>query len=63
MEWYFIVVIVVSVAIVLFVPMLVWMVVISGLYQVARDRLRHRATASRKKVVRVAEAPVVRKVT
>jgi hypothetical protein len=62
LEWYYILVIVIAVAIVLFVPTLVWVAVISGLYQVARERLRHRATATRKKAV-TAEESVINKVT
>lgn len=49
--------------IVLFVPALIWAAVISGLYQVALDRLRRRVTASRRKAVRPAEKEVVREVT
>ena len=60
MEWYFVVVIVVAVAIVLFVPMVVWMVVISGLYQVARDRMRRRALAPRKRAARLVKEVVTR---
>jgi len=49
--------------IVLFVPALVWAAVISGLYQVALDRLRRRVTVNRRRTGRLAEEPVVRKVT
>ena len=62
MEWYFILVIVVAVAIVLFVPVLIWMAVISGLYQVARDRLRRRATVPRRKAGEMVKEPVISKV-
>jgi len=62
MEWPFIVALVIAIPIVLFVPLMVWAAVVSGLYQVARDRVRHRATvASRKRALRVAEAPIGRK--
>ena len=44
--------------IVLFVPVLVWAAVVSGLYQVVRETMRRRVTASRRRVVRVAEEPV-----
>ena len=60
MEWQFIVALVIGIPIVLFVPMLVWAAVASGLYQVARDRLRKRATAPRRKLVKVAEEAVTR---
>ena len=45
--------------IVLFVPVLVWAAVVSGLYLVARDALRRRAIAPRRRAVRMAEEPVV----
>jgi hypothetical protein len=63
MDWYYILVIVFAVAIVLFVPVLVWMAVISGLYQVARETLRRRATARRRKAEKLVEEPVVHEVT
>jgi len=46
--------------IVLFVPVLVWAVVVSGLYQVVRDTLRRRAAASRRRTTRTAEELAVR---
>jgi len=49
--------------IVLFVPVLVWAAVVSGLYQVVRDTLRRRATAPRRRAARMAEEPVIREVT
>ena len=49
------------VPIVLFVPLLVWAVVVSGLYQVARDALRRRATASRRRAARAAEEAIIRR--
>ena len=49
--------------IILFVPVLIWAVVVSGLYQVARDALRRRVTAPRRRAARMAEEPVLRKVT
>jgi len=45
--------------IVLFVPVLVWAIVVSGLYLVARDALRRRAIAPRRRAVRMVEEPVV----
>jgi hypothetical protein len=48
--------------IVLFVPALVWLAVISGLYHVLRDRMRRRAAVTRRKAVRMAEEPVTREV-
>ena len=48
--------------IVLFVPVLVWAVVVSGLYQVVRDTLRRRAAASRRRTARTAEELAVREV-
>ncbi|MFC1974709.1 hypothetical protein ACFLVA_01700 [Chloroflexota bacterium] len=49
--------------IVLFVPVLVWAAVVSGLYQVAREALRRRVAAPRRRAARMAEEPVPRKVT
>ncbi len=49
--------------IVLFVPVLVWAAVASGLYQVARDTVRRRVTAPRRRAARMAEEAVLRKVT
>lgn len=50
--------------IVLFVPALVWAAVISGLYQVALDRLRRRAMARRRRAGKLVKEPVVvRRVT
>ena len=48
--------------IVLFVPVLVWAAVVSGLYLVVRDTMRRRVTAPRGRAARTAEEPVVRKV-
>ncbi len=47
--------------IVLFVPVLVWAAVVSGLYLVIRDAVRRRVTAPRRRAARLAEEPVVRK--
>jgi hypothetical protein len=63
MEWQVILALAIGIPIVLFVPALVWVAVISGLYQVARERLRHRATARRRKAGKLVEEPVVREVT
>ena len=49
--------------IVLLVPVLVWVVVVSGLYQVIRDTVQRRATAPRRRTARMAEEPVTRQVT
>ena len=62
MGWPLIVALVVGIPIVIFVPLLVWVAVASGLYQVVRDRARRRALASQRRAVGVAEAPVLRKV-
>ena len=48
--------------IVLFVPVLVWAVVASGLYLVVRDTLRRRVTAPRRRAERMVEEPILRKV-
>jgi len=48
--------------IVLFVPVLVWGALVSGLYHVARDRLRRRVFAPQRRTVRMAEEPVTREV-
>ena len=49
--------------IVLFVPVLIWAAVASGLYQVARDAMRRRVTAPRRKAAKMVEEPILRKVT
>jgi hypothetical protein len=49
--------------IVLFVPALIWVAVISGLYQVALDRVRRRTAVNRRRAGRLVEEPVVRRVT
>ncbi len=46
--------------IVFFVPVMVWAAVASGLYQVALETMRQRATATRRRSVRMAEEPVNR---
>ncbi len=46
--------------IVLFVPVMVWAAVASGLFQVALETMRQRATATRRRSVRMAEEPVNR---
>ena len=63
--WQVAVAIAVVFPIILFVPALIWAAVISGLYQVALDRfrMRRRAAVTRRRAVRPAEEPVVRKVT
>ncbi len=48
--------------IVLLVPALIWAAVVSGLYQVAFDRLRRRLITSRRRAGRLVEEPVVNKV-
>jgi len=60
MEWPVILALVIGIPIVLFVPVLVWGAVVSGLYQVIRDAVRRRATLARRRA-RVAEEPVVRR--
>jgi hypothetical protein len=48
--------------IVLFVPVLVWAVVVSGLYQVIRDTMRRRVAAPSRRIVRVTEEPATQEV-
>ena len=48
--------------IVLFVPVLVWVMVVSGLYQVIRYTMRRRVAAPRRRIVRVTEEPVAQEV-
>ena len=48
--------------IILFVPVLVWAAVVSGLYQVVRETMRRRVTAPRRRAVRRVEEPVIREV-
>ncbi|HEX9975873.1 MAG TPA: hypothetical protein VGA82_01365 [Dehalococcoidales bacterium] len=59
MEWPVILALVIAIPIVLFVPVLVWGAMVSGVYQVARDAVRRRANLRRR--ARVAEEPVVRR--
>ena len=49
--------------ILLFVPVLVWAAVVSGLYQVAREALRRRFATPRRRAARISEEPVPEKVT
>jgi hypothetical protein len=60
MEWPVILALVIAIPIVLLVPLLVWGAMVSGVYQVARDAVRHRAILRRRRA-RVAEEPVVRR--
>jgi hypothetical protein len=60
MEWPVILALVIAIPIVLFVPVLVWGVVASGLYQVMRDAVRRRVILRRRRA-RLAEEPVVRR--
>jgi len=48
--------------IILFVPVLVWAAVVSGLYLVVGDTLRRRVTAPRRRPVIAAEESVIREV-
>ena len=54
MEWPVILALVIAIPIVLFVPFLIWAAVVSGLYQVARDVIRQRARAPRRRAARMA---------
>jgi len=60
--WQVAVAVAVAFPIVIFVPALVWLAVISGLYHVVRDRMRRRAAVTRRREVKVAEEPVIRDV-
>jgi hypothetical protein len=52
-----------AIPVVLLVPALIWAAVVSGLYQVARDRLRRRAATQRRRAARATEeVAVVREV-
>jgi len=55
MDWQFIVALIIAIPVVLFVPVLIWVAVTSGLYQVARDALRRRVLA-RRRTPRASEA-------
>lgn len=61
--WQVAVMVAVAFPIVLFVPALVWVAVISGLYQVVLDRMRRRATVTRRKTREFVEEPVARRIT
>jgi hypothetical protein len=63
MEWQVILALVIGIPIILFVPLLVWVVVVSGVYQVARDRLRRRVTVTRRKAATPVEETVTHEVT
>ena len=63
MEWQVILALVIGIPIILFVPLLVWVAVISGVYQVARDRLRRRVTVTRRKAATPVEETVAHEVT
>ena len=60
--WQVAVAVAVAFPILIFVPALIWVAVISGLYQVASDRLRRRSIASRRKAGKLVEEPVARRV-
>lgn len=61
--WQVAVAVAVAFPIVLFVPALIWAAVVSGLYQVVRDRMRRRATVARRRAGKMVEEPAVRRVT
>ena len=61
--WQVALAIAVAFPIVLFVPALIWAAVISGLYQVVLDRLRRRIAVNRRRARKIAEEPVVRRIT
>ena len=52
----------VVIPIVLFVPVLVWVMVVSGLYEVIRNTMRQKVAAPRRKIARVTEEPVTQEV-
>jgi len=60
--WQVAVAVAVAFPILIFVPALIWVAVISGLYQVAADRLRRRSIANRRKAGKLVEEPVARRV-
>ena len=62
-EWQVTLAVGLAVPIVLFVPVLVWATIASGLYLVARDALRRRVIIPRRRAERMAEEPVLRKIT
>ena len=62
-EWQVTLAVGLAVPIVLFVPVLVWATVASGLYLVARDALRRRLIVPRRRGGRMAEEHVLRKIT
>ncbi|MFH1169885.1 MAG: hypothetical protein V1691_04230 [Chloroflexota bacterium] len=60
MEWQVMVALILAIPIVLFVPALIWMAMVSGLYQVVRDRMHRRAVVSRRRrAARLAEERVI----
>jgi len=62
-EWQVTLAVGLALPIVLFVPVLVWATVASGLYLVARDALRRRLIVPRRRGGRMAEEHVLRKIT
>lgn len=64
MEWQIILALVIAIPIVIVVPLMIWAAVVSGLYQVFlyRFKQRRRATATRRRALRPAEEPIVRRV-
>ena len=50
MEWQAVIALVVGTVVVLFVPALVWSTVISGLYQIVRDKMRESLKAVARKI-------------
>jgi hypothetical protein len=62
-NWQIILALVIVIPVILFVPFMIWIAVISGLYQVARDRLRRRVTIPRRKAAKMATEPVVEAIT
>ena len=63
MAWELILALVIAAPIVLFVPVLVWAAVVSGIYQVARESLRHRITAPWRRTASMTKKPLFGRVT
>ena len=63
MNWQIILALVIVIPVIIFVPFMIWIAVISGLYQVARDRLRRRVIIPRRKAAKMVTEPVVEGVT
>ena len=62
MQWEFVVALAIAIPIILFPAAFVWYLNIGGLYAAIRETMRRRAITPRRRAIRKAEEPVIRKV-